>query len=145
MANLCTALLALPLALRDTIMANVFAFFILVSIFVGVVQLIPFEVKGRRSDGAKMLALLSNRTKREDLLFAFSIKARFAEFKALYQAGQLEQALGKLEGLVSGCERTSGFQEIKELTTILSRSRDSLRQYLADAANATTETTTRVD
>jgi len=69
LTNICAALLVLPFAIRDTAMADIFAFFILASVFLAVTQLIPFEVRGIRSDGAKLIALLFSRTKRDAFLF----------------------------------------------------------------------------
>jgi hypothetical protein len=143
--NLCVSLLLFPFAVRDNTIANLFAFFILASVFVGVMQLIPHKVKGWRSDGAKLCSLLFNQPKRSELIFQCSVKARFDEFKNLYKTHRFQEALVKIEELISGCKLIPSLQANADGMEKLSNFRDKLQQSLSGAANTSPESISNLD
>jgi hypothetical protein len=137
--NICIALLVLPLAVRDTVAANVFAFFILTSMFFGVAQLIPFEAKEMRSDGAKIMSLLFDKAKRSDMIFLLSLRARVDEVRKLIAGHRVQEAIGKIEELIDGYERIPALKEGLQGTEKLCKLRDTLQQYLSGAATSPPE------
>jgi hypothetical protein len=144
-ANICAAILVLPIALTNTVTANFFAFFILASVFVGVAQLIPFTTSRWRSDGAKLFSLLFNKTMRDELIFLRSLRARVDEIKALSRDRLFQEVLNKTEELISGTERIPSFRKDVQGREKLIKFRDSLRQHLTDAEGIPPETAPNLD
>jgi hypothetical protein len=134
LANFCAAVLVFPFAIRDTAAANIFAFFILASGFMGAAQLIPFEVNGVRSDGSKMYSLLFNKTKREELIFLLSLRTRFDEIKTLVRNHRFQEVLIKLEELIRGTETIPSFRTDEQGMGKLLKLRNNLQQHLSSAA-----------
>ncbi|HME57090.1 MAG TPA: site-2 protease family protein [Terracidiphilus sp.] len=143
--NLCVSFLLFPFAVRDNAIANVYAFFILISTLGGISQLIPFTVKGWRNDGAKLCSLFFNQTKRDELIFQCSVIARFNEFKSLYKAHRLQEALDKIEKLISGCKLIPSLQANTDGMEKLSKLRDKLQQNLSGAVNTSPESILNLD
>jgi hypothetical protein len=120
LANFCPAILALPYSRGNTAAANLASLFAMVSALVGVAQLIPFRARGKTSDGAKLIALLFSRRKRDELLFVFSLRARIDEIRALYEVGRSQDALNKLEDFARRAESIPGLPSMARLVERLS-------------------------
>ena len=145
LANFCAALLIIPFAIRDTVSANVFALFILASAFVGVAQLIPFKVIGRLSDGAKLYSLLFNNTKREELIFLLSLRARVDEVRMLFRDRRYQEVFNKIEELISGTERIPSFRVDAHAMEKLFKLRDTLQQHLSGTVDASIQTASELN
>jgi hypothetical protein len=136
LANFFVAIFLFPFAIRDTVIANIFAFIILISTFVGFVQLIPFEFKGRISDGAKLYSLFFDKAKREEFIFALSLRMRIDGVKKLIQDKRVQDALYEVEKLISGAEGIPKFNQDVQAMEKLFKFRDTLRNKLSNTVNS---------
>jgi hypothetical protein len=143
--NISVSFLVFPFAVRDNAIANVYAFFILISTFVGVIQLVPFDFKGHRSDGAKLYSLLFNKTKRNELIFWHSLQARVREMKELARDRRLQEVLSKIEEFISGTERNPSFRGEAPWIEDVYKLRDRLKRQQSGAVAAPPEITPNLD
>jgi len=141
-ANFSLVFIALPFFRGETGVANLVSIFTLVSALVGISQLIPFRVKERTSDGAKLFSLLFIKRKRDELLFLFSVRARIDEIQVLVQAGEPQQALSKMEDFVRTAESTPSLPSTAPLTKEISNLRDCPRANSAEAKYSTRDAPT---
>lgn len=91
-ANIATGLLVIPIAQQPTGLGAAGKFFATMSLFLGIVSLIPFSSRGlgARSDGSQIWSLLFIRSRRKALLFGLTVPARWTEVCRLCCAGQFE-------------------------------------------------------
>jgi len=145
LANFLPVFLALPFSRGDTATANLGSLFALVSALVGVAQLIPFRARGKTSDGSKLISLLFSRRKRDELLFIFSLRAHIDEIRALFQAGQPQDALNKMQDFIRRAESIPGLPAMTQLVAHLSRIRDRVQTDSPDADDSIREDPTNTD
>lgn len=100
MANFTCAVLALPIALERTTAGGLAKYFILGSVLIGFINLIPFSSGEIKSDGFKIWMLLFNRTKRDDLLYWLTVPARLNEISVLWRTGNAKHAYEKADEFV---------------------------------------------
>ena len=133
LANLCPALVVVPLLRSDSVAANIGFLFLLVSVFFGTVQLIPFRTRGARSDGANLFLLLFSKRKRAEIVFLRSFLAHTDEVFTLYRAGQITSACDKAEILIRNCNAIPDLGSNADLMNRLANLRDGLRNKMNGA------------
>lgn len=97
--NICVAFLLAPFSSGATFVGRVCGYLMIASILVGIANLVPFKSKKGVSDGAKLLWIIFWRKKRDDLIFALSLKARVAEIVELARGREFRQAIDKIDRL----------------------------------------------
>lgn len=78
-SNFAFASIGFFAALRGSRAEGILAFPMLLSLLMGIINLVPFKSRGRTSDGSKLFILAFSKTKRQDLLFRYSILAHHRE------------------------------------------------------------------
>lgn len=99
-ANFVCGLVALPIAQEQTTVGGLGKYFILGSVFIGIINLIPFTRGELKSDGLKIWILLFNKSKRDVLLYWFAVRERVNEIRALYRTGDIQHACEKVEEFI---------------------------------------------
>jgi hypothetical protein len=130
-ASILPALIVIPFARETSTLANLVILFTLISALFGLAQLMPVRVGGITSDGSKLISLLFGRKKREEILFALSLKVRIDQVRDLYNAGKPREALSALESFVQRAEACPGLPSTANLRTALSQLRDHIEAELA--------------
>jgi hypothetical protein len=138
LANLLVALTLAPLSSSPTLAGAFGGWLAIASLFVGIVNLIPLRTRTGRSDGAKLFWLIFSRNRREQLIFAFSLKARINEIVALSRGKNFKQAIEKIDELSTRFLRLPNVGP--EAIRNLSKLRDSLEKTLAESGTANAET-----
>ena len=139
-ANITLALILAPFTGGPTIWSAVCGCWIVASIIIGVVSVIPAKTKLGTSDGAKILALVCSRERRERLLFVLSMKARIVEIRTLVRDDQAQLAIDRIDDLVS---RFLKLPDVKpEAVQHLIKLQSDLEKSLAVAASPLAETQT---
>lgn len=100
MANFACGLVAFPVALERRTVGGLGKYFILGSVLIGFINLIPFARGELKSDGFKIWVLLFNRTERDVLLYWFTVRARMNEIRALSRTGDIQHASVKAEEFI---------------------------------------------
>lgn len=100
LGNLGSALLALPIALQDTMAGAIAKYFVILSVLLGAGNLIPFARYGLESDGSQLWALLFDKNKRDVQLYWFAFAARLEEIVALSKDNNVEEALDRADILI---------------------------------------------
>jgi len=100
-----TALLAVPIAWQHTAAGGIATYFIVGSVFLGAVNLVPFSTGARTSDGKKLWKLLFDIASREAIFFALTYLARVKEIQALYASGQIIEACDRADEVISESKR----------------------------------------
>ncbi|HET8637296.1 MAG TPA: hypothetical protein VFL96_10635 [Acidobacteriaceae bacterium] len=98
--NFVSALLALPIALERTTTGGLCKYFIVGSVLFGFINLIPFTSGELKSDGYKLWIMLFNRTKRDVLLYWFTLPVRVNEIRAFCRAGDIQHACEKADQFI---------------------------------------------
>lgn len=99
-ANFVCGLVALPIAQEQTTVGGLGKYFILGSVFIGLLSLIPFTRGKLKSDGFKIWILLFNRTKRDVLLYWFTVPARLNEIRVLSRTGDIQHTCEKADEFI---------------------------------------------
>jgi len=141
MTNLLVALVLAPLSSSPTFAGAASGWFVVVSIFVGVVNLVPFNTPDGRTDGAKLISLLFSKTKRDELIFELSVMTRIAEVKALWQNQRLREARDKVNELITRLTTIPGTNDI-EVISHFTKFRNILDSALAGTREPISETAT---
>ena len=100
LANLGLSAVLAPFSFNRTLGSAIIGYFMAVSGFVGIVNLVPFKFKSVCGDGAGLLWLLLSGEGREMLAFRLSIKPRMEELKSLFRERRFEAALAKVDDFI---------------------------------------------
>lgn len=134
-ANILVALILARLSSYPT-MAGAFAGWLaIVSLFVGVFNLIPLKTKSGRSDGAKLFWLIFSKKRREGLIFIFGLKARVEKFKALLRNQHFQEAIVSLDELIAGLSDAPNLQA-EEAIQKFAKARKAVAKALAEASDS---------
>jgi hypothetical protein len=128
-ANLFTSLALAPFSFNRTAVSAIIGYLAVVSTFVGLVNLIPFKTKLGYSDGTKIFWLLFDESKREALIFRFSLRARLYVISVERNKG-LNEALAKTDDLIRRFSQIPGPPD--GLIEILSKFRAKLEMSMKD-------------
>jgi hypothetical protein len=135
LANVLVSLILARLSSSPTIAGAFAGWLAIVSLFVGVLNLIPFKTKHGRSDGAKLLWLVFSKKRREGLIFIFGMKARIEKFKALLRNQHLQEAIDSLDELIAGLLDAPNLKA-EEAIQKFAKARDAIAKALAEAGNS---------
>lgn len=131
LANLLVALILARLSASPTVAGAFSGWLAVVSLLVGVLNLIPFKTRIGHSDGAKLYWLMFSPGKRAQIIFGLSLRARVAEIIAFSRNQDFRQAIDKVDELISH------FMELPnarpEATQPLSKMRERLEKALAES------------
>lgn len=134
LSNFAFASIGFFAALSGSKAEGILAFPMLLSLLFGLANLIPFSSHGRTSDGAKLVALAFSKSKREDLLFGYSILAHHREIKRLCRAQDLHSAHAVLTSYLENLRaRVAAFDKLT-LVTSLERIKDDLERGINESA-----------
>ena len=133
LANLGCALLALPLALQDTMAGGIAKYVAIASFLLGAVNLFPFRKGAIESDGMQFWGQIFDQDKREMQMYRLTLAARLTEIKQLSEIGQLKMAANRTDELLRDDERVSQTSGNEELRRFLTAHRDRIQTALQSA------------
>lgn len=104
-ANLLAPVILFPLALTRGGLADICQFFIVGSVGMALINMVPSRTTLGRSDGGRVLDIVFRPDRREDLLFRFCLRARLLEIIRLAREHQHREALAILDAQLGLSER----------------------------------------
>jgi len=104
LANLCCALLAIPLWENVGPVAGTVKLFSAGSALICAVNLIPFTRRNLTSDGRRLWDLCFSRKKRETIFYVLTVPERFNEIRSLHIKGNLQEACNRADALIEAGE-----------------------------------------
>jgi Peptidase family M50 len=119
-ANFFIAIILWPLPLWSEAAESVAALFAIVSVAVGLINLIPFRTRFGMSDGAKLLSLLVGGAAKDEFLFRVSLLARVEEINAI-RFTQPGEAVSKFEALIREAESLAKRRNKQDLAELAAR------------------------
>lgn len=138
-ASLCGSLLAFAIGTSLPTGSGVLIFFAIVSLFMGVANVVPWTSRGRTSDGAKLCNLAFSRAKRQRLVELHSFTARIKEASTLCGAGKYAESLKQLEIVIAMAAAMDSSFGDQVFARKLFEFRDNLRNAAAQVDAPQTE------